>query len=235
MNFPLKNIYIYGKDLPLDSKTMILGQNFGENALAKYAEWGLKGHNGKDWPCREGEPVYAAHDGVIYRLITENVVSPETNTKGLGIYLRAPLEDDKYLVTIYWHLKEFKKQVGDVVKAGDLIGLADNTGMSTGTHLHFGAKYLDKNLLTINQDNGYEGYVDPLQFFSVMKYIMNAKGDQYILLDSLKVAIGIADVAELEEFKKHGLQEPLVAGEVPQDFMVIPGIRTARLVDLFNL
>ena len=47
--------------------------------------------------------------------------------------------------TIYWHLiKEIPVKVGQKVQAGDVVGYADNTGFSTGDHLHFGLKPQEK-------------------------------------------------------------------------------------------
>ncbi len=37
----------------------------------------------------------------------------------------------------YWHLSEFKVELGDFVEPGQLIGLIGNTGRSAGPHLHF--------------------------------------------------------------------------------------------------
>src|SRR3990167_3533406 len=170
LKLPIKNAVLFGMDKVIDVTNLkgYCSQLFGENLLDKYKEWGLFGHNGLDIPCKDGEPVYATHDGVIYKTITEDSVSSLSGTRGLGIYLRQKeLILGRHLVTIYWHLKEFKKQVGDTVSVGDLIGLADNTGVTTGTHLHFGCKYLNQNLFTLNEDNGYGGYVDPLPLFNM--------------------------------------------------------------------
>lgn len=39
--------------------------------------------------------------------------------------------------TLYGHLRSMSVRVGDVVEAGEKIGIMGNTGDSTGTHLHF--------------------------------------------------------------------------------------------------
>ena len=60
-------------------------------------------------------------------------------------------------------------QLGWQVKAGDLIGYADNTGASTGDHLHFGLKPQAQNesngaWYNTEQLNGYNGAIDPFPF-----------------------------------------------------------------------
>ena len=45
------------------------------------------------------------------------------------------------LETLYGHFKKRLARVGDVVKAGDVIGLGGNTGRSTAPHLHFEVRY----------------------------------------------------------------------------------------------
>ncbi len=53
---------------------------------------------------------------------------------GFGNYVSIQHEDGTR--TIYAHLESFKRNVGDKVKAGDVIGIEGTTGSSTGVHLH---------------------------------------------------------------------------------------------------
>ena len=47
------------------------------------------------------------------------------------------IQHDADYLTIYGHLASFSVQVGSQLEAGQVIGLSDNTGNSTGPHLHF--------------------------------------------------------------------------------------------------
>lgn len=46
--------------------------------------------------------------------------------------------------TVYAHLKSFVVKKGEMVQQGQLIAYSDNTGWSTGPHLHFGVYVNDK-------------------------------------------------------------------------------------------
>jgi len=130
-----------------------ISQGFGENQLPIYHELGLLGHNGIDVTLENGDAIYACHDGKIEFAGQDSYTN---GPAGLGIVLKT----DGYK-TIYWHLQSFAVSPGDMVKMGQLIGYGDNTGMSTGPHLHFGLKLLDINGDVINRNNGYDGAVDP--------------------------------------------------------------------------
>jgi septal ring factor EnvC (AmiA/AmiB activator) len=121
-----------------------LTQYFGSNASA-YAKFGLKGHNGIDYGIPNGTELYSAING--------KVTEVANDTTGYGKYVK--IENDQAGV-IYGHLQSFKVKVGDVVKAGQLIGLSNNSGNSTGPHLHFGVFPKPRN-----RNNGYAGYIDP--------------------------------------------------------------------------
>jgi murein DD-endopeptidase MepM/ murein hydrolase activator NlpD len=91
----------------------------------------VKGHFGTDFACPVGTPIWAAADGVVTQ-------AGWAGGGGNQITLR----HDNGLVTIYMHLSKIGKgtKVGARVAAKDVIGYSGNTGLSTGTHLHFGVK-----------------------------------------------------------------------------------------------
>lgn len=91
--------------------------------------YGPKGHLGLDLAAYHGQPVYCACDGT--------VSSIDTNPKsGLDVRVVSDANNETYR-HIYEHLLGYQSKIGDKVEAGDLIGWADNTGYSSGDHLHF--------------------------------------------------------------------------------------------------
>lgn len=117
----------------------------------------MLGHNGLDLKAYHKQPVFCAANGKVARIETE----PE---RGLGvevhstIYLGGKLKKFKHR---YWHLHSIYVRPGDRLKIGDIVGLADNTGYSTGTHLHFDLKELSQDGHIKNYNNGYYGSIDP--------------------------------------------------------------------------
>ena len=156
-------------------KSIKVHQKFGENLIPMYKEMGMLGHNGWDIQAKDGDPIFAAHDGIV-------TFTGEDGSGGLGVVIRTTQKFDYtkegetkqvYFKSIYWHLAKgsFKVKPGDSVKAGDLIALADNTGKSTGSHLHFGIKPViqgeaDWQWFNLEQDNGFLGSVDPELHFN---------------------------------------------------------------------
>jgi hypothetical protein len=119
-------------------------QLFGENP-DNYAKFGLKGHNGLDWGLPDGTDLLAPFAG--------KVVEVGWDATGYGLYMK--IENDKE-GCILAHLKDNLLAINADCTEGQLIAHSDNTGNSTGPHLHFGyyLKPCDKN-------NGYSGYIDP--------------------------------------------------------------------------
>jgi uncharacterized protein YgiM (DUF1202 family) len=130
-----------------------INQYFGENP-SSYAPFGLAGHEGLDMRAIMNANIYAAADGEVYQ-----VGHPANHPYGLHIRIKHEVGGQVYR-TIYAHLNQAQVSQGQQVKAGDKIGLADNTGNSFGSHLH----------LTLKRDGaqtpGYTpGIIDPWPYF----------------------------------------------------------------------
>jgi peptidase M23-like protein len=97
-----------------------------------------------------GEPVHAAHDGVVER------VQRGPNEEHGGLYVRIAHRGGT-IFTQYFHLAAIPKwiQPGGHVKMGDIVGLLGDTGVKHSTaHLHFTVSVKPAALLP-------EQYIDP--------------------------------------------------------------------------
>lgn len=104
-------------------------------------------HSGLDISAPKNTPVFAAADG--------QVVFAQRR-RGYGNLV--VIEHGENRRTAYAHLEAFKIKAGDLVNAGDLIGLVGRTGKATGFHLHFETrmeKGIPRNpLLFLPSENG---------------------------------------------------------------------------------
>lgn len=91
-------------------------------------------HRGVDLGYPEGTPVSAAFDGIV------RISKGTANTGGYGNLV--VIRHYNGLETYYAHLSRRLVNPGQIVKAGDIIGLGGNTGRSYGSHLHFEVRYL---------------------------------------------------------------------------------------------
>jgi len=201
-------------------KQLTISQNFGENNVcikqdgtgniiarttptcpagyvSFYKFYNMKGHNGLDFPAKNWDAVYASLEGVVDELETEP-------SRGLGIGI---VSEQKYewndalsrksgesnIKHRYWHLAAMNVKIGDRVKVGQVIGWADNTGYSTGTHLHYEIKPVESRI-NILQDNGMFGAIDPLPYIQDI----SASEKQSILYH---IALQVSDLAkQVSEF-----------------------------------
>lgn len=95
-------------------------------------------HRGVDLGYPEGTPVSAAWDGIV------RISKGTANTGGYGNLV--VIRHDNGLETYYAHLSRRLVNPGQMVKAGDIIGLGGNTGRSYGSHLHFEVRYLGNDI-----------------------------------------------------------------------------------------
>ena len=132
-----------------------LTQKFGANP-AVYKPYGLAGHEGIDFSVPNGTDIKAAHDGVVIR-------DYDDTAKG-GNYGNCLCiwNDEELYATWYAHLQTNVVAVNDRVKAGETVAKSNNTGKSTGPHLHFGLVRTYQNGNRIDRTNDYDGFINPL-------------------------------------------------------------------------
>jgi len=91
-----------------------------------------------DWAMPEGTPVHAAREGIVVDIKdTNDLGGPDEEFKDYANYVRIKHSDGT--IGEYDHFQQYgvNVQVGQQVKAGEVIGLSGNTGRSTEPHLHF--------------------------------------------------------------------------------------------------
>lgn len=88
-------------------------------------------HYGIDVGLKTGDTIVATWDGMVR-------VNQLSRSYGNVIVIR----HNNGLETVYAHLSKSYVSSGQLVKAGQVIGLGGSTGHSTGPHLHFEIRYL---------------------------------------------------------------------------------------------
>lgn len=84
-------------------------------------------HQGVDLAGPEGTPIYAARSGSV-------TIARYSNSAGYYVTIN---HGDGFS-SVYMHMTNYVVSVGQKVSQGQLIGYMGSTGISTGSHLHFG-------------------------------------------------------------------------------------------------
>jgi len=124
-----------------------------------YKSMGMEGHNGTDYRAIHGEKIFHAGD-YAGRMKIEKDFSGGIGVDIVSLNKIKVGDYEGYIKTRYWHLKSPVGHDGKEVRLGDVIGLANSTGASSGTHLHFGVKKCDKKGRPLESNNGFNGAFD---------------------------------------------------------------------------
>ncbi len=110
-------------------------------------------HNGVDLAAAEGNPIHAAQSG--------QVIWAGWDVGGLGWSVK--INHCNHVSTVYGHMEKLEVTVGQLVLAGDVVGLEGSTGWSTGPHLHFMVEWNNTP-------------VDPMAYFNYNEYTITHNG-----------------------------------------------------------
>jgi hypothetical protein len=163
-NFDLKNfedsitVRLYDTRLGLNWKMPLDQLRLTSQFGFRWRRW----HHGVDLGLTTGDNVYSGFDGIV-RI-------KSYDRYGYGYYV--VVRHKNGLETLYGHLSKHLVEVGQEVKAGDLLGKGGSTGRSTGPHLHYELRYRG---LAFNPEKVYDfsesTIVDPV--FTISKALFN--------------------------------------------------------------
>lgn len=118
----------------------------------------LRTHSGIDLAAPTGTKIYATGDGVVVSAKFE---------RGYG---KAVLIDHGYQYkSMYAHCSELLVKPGQKVKRGEVIGKVGNTGVSTGSHLHY---EIIKDGKKVNPINYFLNDLSPNEFEEIRQIAM---------------------------------------------------------------
>ncbi len=132
-------------------------------------------------PRTNTTPVFAAADGLIH------YAGVHAASGAYYIQIKHTVVGVGDFLTIYWHLnpdqifEATRSRVGQPIAAGTRIATMDNTGWSTGTHLHFEVRF-DRN-----RDGQFTGdeTIDPYGFTPSAAYPVDPWGVPQSFVDAL--------------------------------------------------
>ena len=185
----------------------VVSQFFGESWNPLYKQLGMLGHNGIDIPIKSAEPIYASHDGIV------NMVSTDLRL-GYGVELLTNeaydyKDQQAFYKTRYWHLLAPVVSPGQKVELGQILGYGDNTGMSTGDHLHWDLKPIfKKDGVWQNYEpiNGYFGCINLLPYLIEQDAFQERKDLDSVGAGIIKAKFILDKISEIIKnlFKKVG-------------------------------
>ena len=155
-----------GFDFPVgkpNAKKYYVAQKFGE----KNPDFGYHMHLGEDWNGVRGgntdlgDPVFAVSNGIV----------SYAKDSGIGwgnivmiIHCISGKTGNKYVTSLYGHLREMDVAEGDFVQKGQKIGAIGNVNGTYFAHLHFEIR----NIVTMPIGGGYSndltGFLNPTDF-----------------------------------------------------------------------
>lgn len=110
-------------------------------------------HNGQDIAVPTGTPVTAPMGGTVI------LADPDLFFEGGCVFL----DHGRGLVSVFMHLSRVDVKPGDVVMAGEPLGMSGATGRVTGPHLHWAIKFRN----VTSDDRGTDIWLDPALLLSL--------------------------------------------------------------------
>ncbi len=145
-----------------------LTQGFGENP-DDYKRFGLAGHNGWDFRTRFDDTPNGERD-ILCSWRMELYKLGDEGKDGYGKFFETVCQLYSTWKLTFGHCKAI--QTFNTRFEKESMATSDNTGNSTGPHLHFTVKrikVIDGQHQVLDYNNGYFGAVDPQEFFDELR------------------------------------------------------------------
>ena len=115
-------------------ENVLVTQYFGNTPFASKNPqvYNGSGHNGIDFAVKTGTPILSAGSGTVI-----GTGDTDRSCSGVSYGKWVLIRHNNGLTSLYAHLSVIQTSTGQIVTAGQKIGLSGNTGYSTGPHLHF--------------------------------------------------------------------------------------------------
>lgn len=152
-----------------------LNQGFGENP-ADYARFGLKGHNGWDLKTKFPDTPQGFRN-ILSSWASKFYAQGNEGNDGFGLYFEVIVQLYNTYKLTYAHCKSIESF--ESKNEGDTLAISDNTGNSTGSHLHLTVKrgqLQNGKFVSDNYNNGYFGAINPQEFFDELRKYKKEKG-----------------------------------------------------------
>ena len=148
---------------PINNFPFVLNQAWGI-LNASYNQFGFTRHNGIDMPI--------PFDKAVWCPVRVRVHAIGYNPTGSGNYVQCITMNkwevggvSCYVLFVFMHNQEVLVKVGDILDVGDQLSIPDNTGFSTGPHIHAGFYRLNDDF-TFMDKNDANGSFDPMPYFT---------------------------------------------------------------------
>lgn len=137
-SFPVVNVFDHNKPLyTADTEPEVVSLCGGRD---RGGDRNVNGHNGYDYKMPEGTPLLAAGDGrIIYATLEPPFFCPPIGreVQSLVVEILHTSSAGESFVSVYGHLSRIDVVQDQIVRSGEVVGLAGSTGCSGSPHLHF--------------------------------------------------------------------------------------------------
>jgi murein DD-endopeptidase MepM/ murein hydrolase activator NlpD len=197
-----------------------------------------KHHNGVDiWGPASKIYCEAWHDGRVIAAGTSKLKNKDGSLGGVGWYVDVRSKvDGKLYVARYAHMvpNSLKVKKGQLVKAGDVLGIMGTSGASTGKHLHF--EICEGKTHKWTSDG--KGFVNPLEFIKLVMKQEKMKADAPKATPSnapiTEMPLDHEAVAQAAPVEEAPIKAPAKVAAKPVTYKVVSGDTLGKIAARFG-